>query len=251
MAMLSDARYVQIYEALEHQVSNLSPDTLLPSEHDLARRFGVSRVTIRRALGLLERNGIVSRQRGRGTIVSPPKITRRLSPMHSFEEDLRQQGIPFETRVLAYAPRFRPPDFVLDRLHVPRTSTVGLLSLLRFVQGRVTCVGHHYFPPDLAEKFDPSIVVSRPVTDAICDIAGMPMGTLEWTTEIVAATRDVAIPLGITPGVLVFANTGTECLVNASPIQVAVMNYRIDRVKFQFAVSYAALPGPGYSRPVV
>src|SRR5712692_3726266 len=114
--MAREARYLHIGEALQHQIAALPPNALLPSEHDLARRFAVSRVTIRRALGLLERSGVVSRRRGRGTMVNPPKITRWLSPMHPFEEDLRRQGIKFETRILEYAERHVAPDSVRDRL---------------------------------------------------------------------------------------------------------------------------------------
>lgn len=237
--MAGDARYLQIYEALQHQIGALAPNTLLASENDLAKRFGVSRITIRRALGLLERTGVVSRQRGRGTTVNPPKITRWLSPMYPFEEDLRRQGIEFETRILGYAPRFTPSDFVRDALRLPPSSSVGFLSLARLVDNRVICYGRHYFPPDVAEKFDPSAVLRLPVADVLCQLAGQPMDALEWTSEIVSAPRDVAAPLGITPGVLVFVNTGTEYLSGGSPIQVAVMCYRIDRVKFRFAVNYA------------
>ena len=56
-AMAQEARYLHICEALQHQIGALPQNSPLPSEHDLARRFGVSRVTIRRALGLLERSG--------------------------------------------------------------------------------------------------------------------------------------------------------------------------------------------------
>jgi DNA-binding GntR family transcriptional regulator len=111
--------------------------------------------------------------------------------------------------------------------------------LLRVVDGSVVCFGRHYFPSHIAEKFRPAAILDRAVTDVLCEITGMTMGSLEWTTEIIPATREVALPLRITPGLLVFSNTGTEYLSNDSPIQVAIMCYRIDRVKFQFAASYA------------
>ena len=76
----SAPRYLAVTEALRAEITAASPNTLLPTEQQLARRFGVSRLTLRRALGLLERSGLVSRQRGRGTTVSPTKIRRLLAP---------------------------------------------------------------------------------------------------------------------------------------------------------------------------
>jgi DNA-binding GntR family transcriptional regulator len=54
------------------------------------------------------------------------------------------------------------------------------------------------------------------------------------------APREIAAPLGITPGVLILVNTGTEYLPGETPIQVNTMSYRVDRVRFQFAAGYAA-----------
>lgn len=241
--MTHEARYLHICEALQHQIGALPQNSLLPSELDLARRFGVSRVTIRRALGLLERSGVVSRQRGRGTTVNPPKITRWLSPMYPFEEDLHRQGIKFETRILEYAPRHVPPDPVPERLRLPRGVEVGFLALQRLVDDRIICLDRRYLRPDVAARFDPQMVADRPVADVLCELAGQPIASAEWTTEIVAAPREVAAPLGITPGVLILMNTGTEYLPDGTPIQVHTMCYRIDRVRFQFAVNYAAAPG--------
>jgi GntR family transcriptional regulator len=240
--MAREARYLHIGEALQHQIGSLPPDSLLPSEHDLARRFGVSRVTIRRALGILERSGLVTRQRGRGTTVNPPKIVRSLSPMYPFEEDLRRQGVKFETRLLEYSPRRAPPDSVPARLRLPPGTPVGFLALQRLVGDRIICLDRRYLPPDIAGRFDPQMISDRPVAEILHDLAGQPIASADWTTEIVAAAREVALPLGITPGILVLANTGTEYLPDGRPIQVHTMCYRIDRVRFQFAVDYAASP---------
>src|SRR5262245_5276042 len=87
-----DARYLQVAEAIRLQIDALGTNSLLPTEHQLAKRFGVSRVTVRGALGLLERSGLVSRQRGRGTIVNPPKVTRSFSPLLTIEEDFQRQN---------------------------------------------------------------------------------------------------------------------------------------------------------------
>ncbi len=226
--------YLQVVEALQHQIRALGPNSLLPTEHQLAKRFGVSRATIRRALGLLERSGFVSRQRGRGPCVNPPKITRRLAPRYLFEEDLRNQGIKFETRILGYEPESVPPDWIRERLRVSLGLSVGFLSLARLVEDRIVCHDRRYFPPDIAGRFDPILVHDRAVSEILMELAGATIKAVDWESEIIPSSREVAKGLGITPGVSTVANTFTEYLENGSPIEAGGMYYRIDRVKFKF-----------------
>lgn len=66
----------------------------LPSEHDLAKEYGVSRMTIRQALDLLQDEGVITRQRPAGTFVArhPPKLTTTLSIPVNFLRDLHRSG---------------------------------------------------------------------------------------------------------------------------------------------------------------
>ena len=66
--------YHRVYVILQQKISDGSypPGESMPSEDELAGAFGVSRVTIRKAMERLEREGRVLRQRGRGTFPLPP-----------------------------------------------------------------------------------------------------------------------------------------------------------------------------------
>jgi DNA-binding GntR family transcriptional regulator len=151
----SAPRYLAVTEALRAEITAASPNTLLPTEQQLARRFGVSRLTLRRALGLLERSGLVSRQRGRGTTVSPTKIRRLLAPLYTLEEDLRQQGLKLETRVLRYETNTEPPESVREELQLRRRSRVAVVELLRLVDGQVIAHDRAWVPTALAARFRP------------------------------------------------------------------------------------------------
>jgi len=244
----TESRYLQVAEALRAQIQGLGPNSLLPTEQQLTKRFGVSRVTVRRALGLLERSGLVSRQRGRGTIVSPPKITRRFSPFYPFEEDLWQQGIKFETRVVDYDPAATPPEIIRARLRLPPGSPVGFLSLARLVDDRIICHDRRHFHPAVAARFDRSLVQDRAVSEILAELVGMRITAADWESEIIPSSREVAAVLGLTPGALIVANTFTYYLEDGSPIEAGVMSYRIDRCKFQFAGRFGELL-PGASSP--
>jgi GntR family transcriptional regulator len=230
---MADKRYLTVAEALRRLAARLKPGSRLPSERDLQQRFHVSRATVRRALGMLERSGLVTRQRRPGTTVSPPKVVRALAPLYSFEEDLRQQGVKLQTRVLRYERAVVPPKFVRRGLRLREGARVGLLRLLRCVEGRVIAYDCRYLPPAIARRFDPVILSDRPVTELVSDIVGSPVTSSEVEIEIHTATGEVADRLGITPGTLTVTVTATHCLDDGAPVQLIVMSYRVDRVRFK------------------
>lgn len=230
-------RYREVGERLERQIESMAPNSILPSEQEFARQFGVSRVTVRMALSLLERAGLVSRQRGRGTIVSPAKVVRRLVPLRTIERDLHEQGIKLETRVIEYRRRASAPAHVRHVLRARGSETVGFLSLARLVDGRVICDDRRYLAPFVRDRFEPELVHSQPVSAILHELTGLPITRVDWETEITRATAETAAVLGITPGSLIVSNTSTDFLSDGRAVQTYVMSYRVDRVRFKFSVT--------------
>lgn len=75
----------------------------LPSEAELMKMHDVSRVTVRQAIGLLEKAGKVKAQRGKGTYVTDKVVRHDLEPLQGFYQSLRSQGIEPETRLLEWS----------------------------------------------------------------------------------------------------------------------------------------------------
>lgn len=89
------ALWRQIYDALAAEIaaSVLKPDQRLPTEPDLMQRFGVSRFTVRQALGHLEADGLVRAQQGRGTFVHGAALDYELSKRTRYSQNLSAQGV--------------------------------------------------------------------------------------------------------------------------------------------------------------
>lgn len=238
---MNDKRYLAVAEALRKQVARLKPNSRLPSERDLQERFHVSRATVRRALAMLERGGLVTRERRPGTTVSPPKIVRALSPLYTFEEDLKRQGVKLQTRLLRYDRAVAPPEFVRRGLRLRAGSRVGLLRVLRLVEDRIIGYDRRYFPPSIARRFDPAILSDRPITELVNDIVGSPVTSSEVEIEIHTAMGDVAENLGITPGMLTVTVAATHYLDDGTPVQMVANSYRVDRVRFK-SISARSIP---------
>lgn len=94
------SKYEAIREEIFHLADALAPGTAIPPERELCERFGVSRMTLRRAVDDLVAQGLLERQHGRGTFVVKPKIAQPLT-MTSFSEDMRRRGFEPGSRTLA------------------------------------------------------------------------------------------------------------------------------------------------------
>lgn len=87
--------HVQIEEQLAERIScrELAAGERLPSERELAKGLGVSRMTVRQALSSLDARGLVERGVGRGTFVSHRKLDHDLTRVAGLTERLERQGL--------------------------------------------------------------------------------------------------------------------------------------------------------------
>ncbi|MGB9619306.1 MAG: GntR family transcriptional regulator, partial [Armatimonadota bacterium] len=97
---------------------------LLPSENELAAIFGVSRITVKKALDILASKGMVERRRALGTRVARLPVTEDLARLTSYTEEMEARGLTVKTRVLATG-RHLPDDAVREKLKLePGQETV-------------------------------------------------------------------------------------------------------------------------------
>lgn len=94
--------YLQIYEELNEllETGKLKPGDQFPTELELAERYEVARITVRRAITDMEREGRLIRLPGKGTFVAKPKIDRFLVDISSFTRRLGDLGLQTHALVL-------------------------------------------------------------------------------------------------------------------------------------------------------
>src|SRR5919108_2876690 len=95
-------RYHRIAESLRDRIhgGRLTPGTRLDNQRALAKSFGVTLMTLRQALELLERENLIARRHGLGTFVAAPSIDYDILQLRRFAGDLSAQGEQVSTRLL-------------------------------------------------------------------------------------------------------------------------------------------------------
>jgi GntR family transcriptional regulator len=94
--------YLQLLDRLREDLSRRQPGALIDSEPQLARRFGVSRFTVTRAIEILVRDGLLTRRQGLGTFVAPPRLRRAPTYLRSFTEAMAAEGRTATHRLLDF-----------------------------------------------------------------------------------------------------------------------------------------------------
>jgi GntR family transcriptional regulator len=141
--------HAQIEDWLATAISagRLSPGDRLPPEQDLAEWFGVSRMTLRHALGDLSRRGLLTRAvgRGGGTFVAEPKLEQDLTTLAGFSEQLRRHGVTPGARVLTAVEHPAGPT-AAAALRIGEAEPVYGVRRIRLADGQPLLLEHSLFP---------------------------------------------------------------------------------------------------------
>src|SRR6218665_2575099 len=92
--------YLRTAETLRSRFRLLPPETLVPSEPVLQAELEVSSVSLRDTQDTLEREGVIKRQRGRGTYTHPRRLVHNLRGLSSWTDKPRATGVRAGTRSL-------------------------------------------------------------------------------------------------------------------------------------------------------
>ena len=136
---LSDIVKANLYEYIDNL--DLSRGTKLPPENEIAKNYGVSRVTIRRALDELEQEGVIIRIHGRGTFVTPQAKQFKINLGVSVElsELLKKSGYDIHIDLKAY---YREPCSMTvgKALEIPAGSSVITVEKAYYANGVLAIV---------------------------------------------------------------------------------------------------------------
>lgn len=181
----------------------LSPGEQLPGENSIAARLGVTRITLRRALQQLQKEGHLTARKGVGIFVRSPPSIFSIRDGQSFRDniDTRSRSISTVTRLLVRARANRP---IADMLGVTPGTAVIHLRRLRLVNDQPIYVNDKYFPADRFADFEAAYGERQSVSGMFRTHGIDTFRRMETRISGGFATAEEAEILQLTPGTPVF-----------------------------------------------
>lgn len=217
----------QMADVLRRQVMHgLLDDGLLPSEPALASDFGVSRNTVREALELLRREGLVQRIPGVGTVAAQRKYHHGIDQLQGLAETL-PGPVRNEVRVAGLV---EAPAAVARRLDLVPGEPVTHLERRRFADDVPLSLDLTYLPPDVGEPLLDEDLAGRDVFALLEELTGRQLGTAEIVLEAVAADRHSAGILEVPTGAPLLMLERLTRLDDGRPVDLEFVRFRGDRI---------------------
>jgi GntR family transcriptional regulator len=222
--------YHQLYEILRSKIVDglWPPGTMIPPESELCTAYEVSQITVRQALDNLVSDGLIYRQRGRGSFVSQPAIETNLSRIVSFTEDMLSRGYEPASQVF-FSEEVPAEPAIAHRLQVEPGEALAQLNRLRFADRQPLSVEraslvHQYCPGVLAGDYE-----SNSLRAALLADYGLKLVRAEQTIRALNASQELAALLSIAPGDPLLGIERVSFAPPNIPVEYLQIFYRADR----------------------
>lgn len=238
MAEVPQPLYARLRDELRALIldGRLAPGDRLPSESELSARHGVSRITVRQALGDLQKAGLIVRLQGKGAFVAPPHASQKLERLQGLSEALTDRSQAVHSKRLSLTSVRATGELAAQLELAPGTPVVRLVSL-RYLERDPLSVNTSHFVPGLGERIARIDVSGRdllevlerdlalPVREARLDIRAeaMPAREARWlkSRHGEPALRVHRLVLG----------------EGGQPLQTETALYRADRFSYQLTLA--------------
>lgn len=218
----------------------LRPGDMLPSERQLCADYGVSRITVREALGQLVSEGVLVRTQGKGTFVAHERVRSRLH-IASFHDDMRRMGLEPSTVVLSAALATPPPE-TRERLRMTPGADAYRIRRLRLADGLPMSVDDAWYNAGLLPGLD-EVDLQTSLYEVLNRHYGRPIDHAEQSVSAGLAGEDIGRLLEL-PGsgpVLKFDRVSYS---RGDALEHARSWYRADRYELAMSLDDNSPPQP-------
>lgn len=228
---------IPIYYQLEEEIRNLikteqlDPGELLPSEREYAEKYDISRMTVRQAINNLASEGLLFRQKGKGTFVAEKKFEQTLQGLTSFSEDMRARGLTPSSKILNFQ-EVEANEYIAGKLNLELKESVFEINRIRMANDAPVAVETIYTPKKVVgnmtqEDFNPSFY------EYVEGDLGLKIGRGDQAIESALANDFEMKYLEIENGVPVLLMARLTYLENETPFEYVKSAYRADKYKFK------------------
>ena len=223
--------YVQIAATLRDEMERgvYEPTGRLPSESELGKRFSVSRVTVRLAIGCLADEGLVERKQGKGTFATRPRLRHRLDALRGFYDSLTRQGVSVRMELLRFEECEVPPS--LRKAFSADVVSCVYLERLHRVDGEPVALAQTWMLPE-ARTISREQAATVPSYEMIELLPGWRIADADLSVTAVGAPANVAPWLDVGEGTPLLLMRRTSRLEGGRTCEATVFHIRPERYEF-------------------
>ncbi|AMO76485.1 GntR family transcriptional regulator [Pseudomonas citronellolis] len=229
--------YSQLKELLRTRILDGSypPLSRMPSEAELGKAHGVSRITVRQALGDLQKEGLIFKIHGKGTFVARPKAFQNVSTLQGLAESMGERGYEVINRLRSF--RFVPADAqVAVRLQVAEGDSVAQIKRARLVNRELVSLEVTYLPEAVGRRLEKADLVSRDIFLILENDCGLPLGHADLAIDAILADAELAAALEVEEGSPVMRIERLTHGADGQPLDYEHLYYRGDAFQYRLRI---------------
>ncbi len=229
--------YTQIKDQLRRSIldGTYQPHQQMPSESETMAMFKVSRITVRQALGDLQKEGLIFKIHGKGTFVSKPKAFQDLARLQGFGEAMSRMGYEAFNQVVSFK-SLPAPKPVAERLRLPPRSLVAEIKRVRFLNREPISLDVTYLPSAIGERLRNEDLATRDIFLILENDYGIVLGNADMQIEAMLADASLAVPLRVEEGTPILRIERLTFTTDQQPLDFEYLYYRGDAFQYRMRV---------------
>lgn len=251
MAEIATPRHERVSSWIKDQIESglLLENDQLPSENQLGERFGVSRITVRRALQTLESEGLIYRRQGLGSFVNDTRLHQGLEHLSDFVEDMEAAGLSPESIVLQEGTEIAGSRIAAS-LGLAEGTTVYRIDRLRKGNGETLAFDRTWMPMFYAHLLQHKDLEATTIYSVLEEEHGICVCRGKFRIEAVNAPNDVAQHLDVPWGRALLLIERTTFSKEDQQVYFQQRFYRSDKVAYELELRRLKRPTRSAEHPV-
>lgn len=243
LPMLKDGlpRHSQITEWLRNKIKDgdYGIEEKLPSENELASKFGVSRVTVRRALQSLENESLIYRCQGLGSFVNDRRASHNLVRLTDFNEDMAKAGLDASSKVINFD-SVASPAWLAKLLGMEEGTKVLQIDRLRLGDGEPVAYDITWLPLFYGQLLNPSDLENSTIYKILEKQCKIPVHRGCYRITADAANKNLAKQLQVKEHTPLLLINRLSYTVASKPVYYQKRYYRSDKVSYEMTLERSA-----------
>ncbi|WP_175655554.1 GntR family transcriptional regulator [Burkholderia ambifaria] len=229
--------YVQIKDTVRARIldGTYAPHSRMPSEHELCAMFDVSRITVRQALGDLQKEGLLFKLHGKGTFVSKPKAFQNVTSLQGFAEAMSSMGYEIVNQLRSVR-TVKADRHLATKLNAPEGAPLVEIHRVRLLNREPVSLEQTWVPEALGKRLAGADLATRDIFLILENDCGVPLGHADVSIDAILADDEIVDALRVEESSPVLRIERLTHDASGTPIDYEHLYFRGDAFQYRLRI---------------